>query len=148
MRERTLVLLKPDAINRRLCGEIISRFERKGLKIVAMKMLWMSREMAEKHYEVHKGKDFYESLLDYITSSPIIAMAIEGDNAISVVRKMMGKTNGMEAEPGTIRGDYSLSIQNNLVHGSDSEESAKREISLFFRDEEIMEYRLIDEVWI
>ncbi len=148
MKQRTLVLLKPDAINRRLSGEIISRFEKKGLKIVAMRMLWMSREMAEKHYEVHKGKPFYESLLDYITSSPIIAMVIEGDNAISVVRKMMGKTNGMEAEPGTIRGDYSLSIQNNLVHGSDSEESAKREISLFFKDEEIMEYRLIDEIWI
>ena len=148
MNQRTLVLLKPDAINRRLSGEIISRFEKKGLKIVAMRMLWMSREMAEKHYEVHKGKPFYESLLDYITSSPIIAMVIEGDNAISVVRKMMGKTNGMEAEPGTIRGDYSLSVQNNLVHGSDSEESAKREISLFFKDEEIMEYRLIDEIWI
>ncbi len=148
MRERTLVLLKPDAVNRRLIGEIIARFEKKGLKIVAMKMLWVTRELAEKHYEMHRGKPFYESLLDYITSSPIVAIVLEGEQAIEVVRKMMGKTNGVEAEPGTIRGDYSLSIQNNLVHGSDSEESAKREISLFFTDGEIYDYRLVDEVWV
>ncbi len=148
MKQRTLVLLKPDAVNRRLIGEIIARFERKGLKIVAMKMLWMDRKMAERHYEVHRGKPFYESLLDYITSGPIVAMVLEGDNAIAVVRRMMGKTNGQEAEPGTIRGDYSMSIQNNLVHGSDSEESAEREIGIFFSDEEILEYRLVDEIWI
>ncbi len=148
MKQRTLVLLKPDALNRRLAGEIIARFERKGLKIVAMKMLWISKELAEKHYEMHRGKPFYDSLIDYITSSPVIAMVIEGEQAIEVVRKMMGKTNGVEAMPGTIRGDYSLSVQNNLVHGSDSEESAKREISLFFRDEEIYDYRLVDEIWI
>ncbi|OYT59169.1 nucleoside-diphosphate kinase [Euryarchaeota archaeon ex4484_178] len=148
MKQRTLVLLKPDAINRRLVGEIISRFEKKGLKIVAMKMLWMSRKMAERHYEVHRGKSFYESLLDYITSGPIVAMVLEGEEAIAVVRRMMGKTNGVEAEPGTIRGDYALSVQNNLVHGSDSPESAEREIKLFFTEQEIMEYRLIDEIWI
>lgn len=148
MKERTLVLLKPDALNRRLVGEIISRFEKKGLKIVAMKMLWMSREMAEKHYEMHKGKNFYESLLDYITSAPIIAMILEGDGAIEVVRRMIGETNGVKAEPGTIRGDYSISVQNNLVHASDSPESAEREIKLFFTPEEIMEYRLVDEIWI
>ncbi len=148
MKQRTLVLLKPDALNRRLVGEIIARFERKGLKIVAMKMLWISKELAEKHYEMHRGKPFYDSLIDYITSSPVIAMVIEGEQAIEVVRKMMGRTNGVEAEPGTIRGDYSLSIKNNLVHGSDSEESARREISLFFKDEEIYEYRLVDEIWI
>jgi nucleoside-diphosphate kinase len=148
MRQRTLVLLKPDAVNRRLIGEIIQRFEKKGLKIVAMKMLWLSKEMAEKHYEVHKGKPFYESLIDYITAAPIVAMVLEGDNAIEVVRKMMGKTNGQEAEPGTIRGDYAMSVQNNLVHGSDSPESAQREISLFFKDDEILEYRLVDEIWI
>ncbi len=148
MRERTLVLLKPDALHRRLAGEIISRFEKKGLKIVAMKMLWVSRELAEKHYEVHKGKPFYESLLDYITSGPIIAMVLEGESAIKVVRNLMGKTNGVEATSGTIRGDYSLSIQNNLIHGSDSPESAEREISLFFKPQEILEYRLVDEVWI
>ncbi len=148
MKQRTLVLLKPDAVNRRLMGEIISRFEKKGLKIVAMKMLWMSRERAEKHYEVHKDKPFYESLIDYITSGPIVAMVLEGDRAIEVVRKMMGKTNGIEAEPGTIRGDFAMSIQNNLVHGSDSEESAKREIPIFFDDSEILDYRLVDEVWI
>lgn len=148
MKQKTLVLLKPDAVNRRLVGEIISRFEKKGLKIVAMKMLWLSREKAEKHYEVHKGKPFYESLIDYITSAPIVAMVLEGERAIEVVRKMMGKTNGMEAEPGTIRGDYAMSIQNNLVHGSDSEESAAREIPIFFSEEEILEYRLVDEIWI
>ena len=148
MRQRTLVLLKPDAINRRLAGEIISRFEKKGLKIVAMKMLWLSREMAEKHYEVHRGKPFYDSLIDYITAAPIVAMVLEGDNAIEVVRRMMGKTNGQEADPGTIRGDYAMSVQNNLVHGSDSPESAEREISLFFKPEEILEYRLVDEIWI
>jgi len=148
MRQRTLVLLKPDAVNRRLIGEIIQRFERKGLKIVAMKMLWLSKEMAERHYEVHRGKPFYDSLIDYITAAPIVAMVLEGDNAIEVVRKMMGKTNGQEAEPGTIRGDYAMSVQNNLVHGSDSPESAEREISLFFKEEEILEYRLIDEIWI
>ncbi len=148
MRERTLVLLKPDALHRRLVGEIILRFEKKGLKIVAMKMLWVSRELAEKHYKVHKGKPFYESLLDYITSGPIIAMVLEGESAIKVVRNLMGKTNGVEAAPGTIRGDYSVSIQNNLVHGSDSPESAEREISLFFKPQEILEYRLVDEVWI
>ena len=148
MKQRTLVLLKPDAVNRRLIGDIISRFEKKGLKIVAMKMLWLSREKAEKHYEVHKDKPFYESLIDYITSGPIVAMVLEGDRAIEVVRKMMGKTNGIEAEPGTIRGDFAMSIQNNLVHGSDSEESAKREIPIFFDDSELLEYRLVDEVWI
>jgi len=148
MKQKTLVLLKPDAVNRRLMGEIISRFEKKGLKIVAMKMLWLSRERAEKHYEVHKDKPFYESLIDYITSGPIVAMVLEGDRAIEVVRKMMGKTNGIEAEPGTIRGDFAMSIQNNLVHGSDSEESAKREIPIFFDDAEILDYRLVDEVWI
>jgi len=148
MRQRTLVLLKPDAVNRRLIGEIIQRFEKKGLKIVAMKMLWLSKEMAERHYEVHRGKPFYDSLIDYITAAPIVAMVLEGDNAIEIVRKMMGKTNGQEAEPGTIRGDYAMSVQNNLVHGSDSPESAEREISLFFKEEEILEYRLVDEIWI
>ncbi|NPA75666.1 MAG: nucleoside-diphosphate kinase [Euryarchaeota archaeon] len=148
MKQRTLVLLKPDAVNRRLMGELIARFEKKGLKIVAMKMLKVPREMAERHYEVHRGKPFYESLIEYITSGPVVAMAIEGDNAIAVVRKMMGKTNGQEAEPGTIRGDYSMSIQNNLVHGSDSEESAHRELSIFFRPEEIVEYEMADERWI
>ncbi len=148
MKERTLVLLKPDAVNRRLAGEIISRFERKGLKIVAMKMLQVSREMAEKHYAVHKGKPFYDSLIEYITSAPVIAMVLEGENAISVVRKMMGKTSGQEAEPGTIRGDYSMDVKKNLVHGSDSKESAQREIKIFFNADEIMEYALADEVWI
>ncbi len=148
MREKTLVLLKPDAVNRRLIGEIISRFERKGLKIVAMKMLQVSMEMAERHYAVHKGKPFYDALIEYITSAPVIAMILEGENAIAVVRKMMGKTNGQEAEPGTIRGDYSMNVQKNLVHGSDSKESAQREINIFFNANEILKYDLADEVWI
>ncbi len=148
MKQRTLVLLKPDAVNRRLMGEIISRFEKKGLKIVAMKILAVPKEMAERHYEVHRDKPFYNSLIEYITSGPVVAMVLEGDNAIAVVRKMMGKTNGQEAEPGTIRGDYSMSIQNNLVHGSDSEDSAKREINIFFSASEIVEYTMVDERWI
>ncbi len=148
MKERTLVLLKPDAVNRRLVGEILTRFERKGLKIVAMKMLWLTKEKAEEHYSVHKGKPFYDSLIEYITSSPIIAMVLEGESAIKVVRKIMGVTDGVEAAPGTIRGDFALSIQNNLVHGSDSVESAKREISIFFDDSEIYDYQLSDEKWI
>ena len=148
MKERTLVLLKPDTINRRLSGEIIARFEKKGLRIIGLKMLWVSREIAEKHYEVHRGKPFYESLINYITSAPLIAMVLEGSNVISVVRKMMGSTNGQEAEQGTIRGDYSMSVQNNLVHGSDSKESADREIKIFFRDEELIDYHLVDENWI
>ncbi len=148
MKERTLVLLKPDAVNRRLVGEILTRFERKGLKIVAMKMLWLTKEKAEEHYAVHKGKPFYDSLIEYITSSPIIAMVLEGESAIKVVRKIMGVTDGVEAAPGTIRGDFALSIQNNLVHGSDSAESAEREIPIFFDDSEIYEYQLPDEKWI
>ncbi len=148
MKERTLVLLKPDAVNRRLVGEILTRFERKGLKIVAMKMLWLTKEKAEEHYAVHKGKPFYDSLIKYITSSPIIAMVLEGESAIKVVRKIMGVTDGVEAAPGTIRGDFALSIQNNLVHGSDSVESAKREIPIFFDDSEIYDYQLSDEKWI
>ncbi len=148
MKERTLVLLKPDTINRRLSGEIIARFEKKGLRIIGLKMLWVSREIAEKHYEVHRGKPFYESLINYITSAPLIAMVLEGSNVIFVVRKMMGSTNGQEAEQGTIRGDYSMSVQNNLVHGSDSKESADREIKIFFRDEELIDYHLVDENWI
>ncbi len=148
MKERTLVLLKPDAVNRRLVGEILTRFEKKGLKIVAMKMLWLTKEKAEEHYAVHKGKSFYDSLIKYITSSPIIAMVLEGESAIKVVRKIMGVTDAVEAAPGTIRGDFALSIQNNLVHGSDSAESAEREIPIFFDNSEIYEYQLPDEKWI
>ena len=138
MIERTLILIKPDAVRRKLIGEIITRFERKQLKIVAMKMMKITRELAEKHYEEHKGKDFFESLVEFITSGPLVAMIIEGKNAISVCRKIIGKTNPQEAEPGTIRGDFGIITQENLVHGSDSPESARREISIFFNESEIV----------
>ncbi|RKY19528.1 MAG: nucleoside-diphosphate kinase [Planctomycetota bacterium] len=143
--ERTLVLVKPDGVARRLVGEVISRIERKGLRIVALKMLKVSRQQAERHYAVHKGKPFYESLLAFITSGPVVAMVVEGESAIGVVRKLMGPTSGLKAPAGTIRGDFSLSIQFNIVHGSDSPESSEYEIPIFFDDTEILEHRLPDE---
>ncbi|MGC9166090.1 MAG: nucleoside-diphosphate kinase [Thermoplasmata archaeon] len=148
MINRTLIILKPDAIQRNLVGEIISRIEKKGLKITAMKMVLLSRERAEKLYEIHRDKKFFNDLVNYITSGPVIAMIVEGNDVINVVRKLMGKTNGAEAEPGTIRGDYSTSIEKNLIHGSDSEESFKREMPVFFTEEEIIKYTKIDENWI
>ncbi len=146
--ERTLVLLKPETLQRGIVGEVISRFERRGLKIVALKMLWMDRDLAERHYAAHKGKDFYEPLIEYITSSPLIAMVLEGDEAIEVVRNMAGSTDCREAEPGTIRGDFGLSTQKNIVHASDSSESAEREIALFFSPEEIHDYDLSVSRWL
>jgi len=136
--QRTLVLVKPDGVQRGLVGEIISRLERKGLKIVALKMLQMDRAMAERHYDVHRDKPFFSSLVDFITSGPVIAAVIEGQNAVDVVRQMMGETDPLKAAPGTIRGDFGLEVQENLVHGSDSEENAQEEISLFFSDKEIL----------
>jgi len=143
--ERTLVLVKPDGVARRLIGEVIGRIERKGLKIVALKMMVLERERAERHYAVHKGKPFYEPLLRFITSGPVVAMVVEGESAIEVVRNLMGPTSGLKAPPGSIRGDFSLSIQYNIVHGSDSPESARYEIPIFFEDNEILSYRLPDE---
>ncbi|MCG1667065.1 MAG: nucleoside-diphosphate kinase [Thermoplasmata archaeon] len=145
---RTLVILKPDAIQRGLAGKIITKIEEKGLKIVAMKMVFLDKKTAERLYEVHKGKPFYNSLIEYITSGPIVVMLVDGNDAINVVRKLMGKTNGAEAEPGTIRGDFSTGVEKNLVHGSDSEESFKREYPIFFKDSEIISYRRIDEEWL
>lgn len=145
---RTLVILKPDSIQRNLAGKIISRIEEKGLKITAMKMIFLDKNTAEKLYEVHKGKPFYQSLVDYITSGPIIAMVVEGRDVINVVRKLMGKTNGAEAEPGTIRGDFSTSIEKNLIHASDSDESLKRELPIFFSEEDIIKYSKFDELWL
>lgn len=141
-------MLKPDAVQRGLCGEIIARFERRGLKIVAMKMLWITKELAEKHYEEHRGKKFFEGLISYITSGPVIAMVIEGKNAVKLVREMMGKTNPQESMPGTIRGDYGIEVGRNIIHGSDSLASAEREIALFFTKEEIFDYKLATESWI
>ncbi|MGC8564929.1 MAG: nucleoside-diphosphate kinase [Thermoplasmata archaeon] len=145
---RTLVILKPDSIQRNLAGKIISRIEEKGLKITAMKMIFLDKNTAEKLYEVHKGKPFYQSLVDYITSGPIIAMVVEGRDVINVVRKLMGKTNGTEAEPGTIRGDFSTGIEKNLIHASDSDESLKRELPIFFSEEDIIKYSKVDELWL
>ncbi len=146
--ERTFVMIKPDAVQRGLIGEIISRLERKGLKIVAMKMLSVSRELAERHYAEHREKPFFGSLVDYITSAPVVAMVVEGKNAVKVVRTLVGATNPQEAQPGTIRGDFGMDIGRNVIHASDSLESAEREISLFFKPEEIVEYKRIDEDWL
>jgi nucleoside-diphosphate kinase len=148
MAERTFVLLKPDAVQRALVGEIIARFERRGLRLVAMKMLRVTRSLAETYYAEHKGKPFFEPLMAYITAGPVVAMVLEGDGAVAAVRKMMGKTNSAEAEPGTIRGDFALTIGRNIIHGSDSTESAKREIPLFFKGDEIHAYTRIDEAWL
>ncbi len=141
--QRTLVLLKPDCIQRRLIGELISRFETKGLNIVAMKLLQVTPELSKKHYAEHVSKPFYPSLESFITSSPVVAMALEGLEAINVVREMLGATNGLKAAAGTIRGDYSSSRQMNLVHASDSEESAKRELELYFDKSEFCEVSLL-----
>jgi nucleoside-diphosphate kinase len=146
--ERTFVLLKPDAVQRALVGEIVGRFEGRGLKVVAMKMVRVPRSLGETYYAEHKGKSFFEPLMSYITAGPVVAIVLEGDGAVAAVRRMMGKTNSAEAEPGTIRGDLALTIGRNLIHGSDSLESAKREIPLFFKADEIQSYARVDEAWL
>jgi len=135
--ERSLVLIKPDAMQRRLAGAIISRLEQRGLKLVAIKMLHLDKALARRHYAVHAGKPFFDGLVDYISSAPIIAIIFEGESAVEVVRKTMGATDPARAEPGTIRGDFGLDIERNAVHGSDSVETAEEEIKLFFSEEEI-----------
>lgn len=147
-KERTFVMVKPDGVQRSLVGEIIGRFEKKGLKIVAMKLVSVSKEFAEKHYGVHKGKPFFKSTVKFITSSPVVAMILEGNNAIDLVRTMMGKTNPQDAAMGTIRGDYGQFIGRNIVHGSDSPDTAEFEINLWFKPEEIANYTRIDEKWL
>jgi nucleoside diphosphate kinase (EC 2.7.4.6) len=136
--ERTLIVIKPDGVRRGLVGEVISRFERKGFKLRALKMTWMTREQAEQFYEVHRGKPFYEELVKFITSGPVVAIIVEGESAISVARIMIGATDSRKAQPGTIRGDYSLSILENVVHASDSEESFYKEHKVLFSDLEIV----------
>ncbi|HOL69746.1 MAG TPA: nucleoside-diphosphate kinase [Methanothermobacter sp.] len=143
--EKTFIMLKPDAIKRRQIGKIITRFEEKGLKIVAAKMLHITRELATKHYQEHKNKPFFNNLIDYITSSPVLALVIEGENSIKITRKMVGATNPQEADPGTIRGDLALHTGRNIIHASDSPKSAEREIKLFFTKDEIHEYTMPDE---
>ncbi len=138
-------MIKPDGVARGLVGEIISRIERKGLKITALKMLHINREKAESHYAEHKNKEFYNMLVDYITSGPCVAMVVEGEDAINVVRAMVGATDPKKALPGTIRGDLAMFISRNIVHASDSKESAKREISLFFTEDEIFRYERSDD---
>jgi len=137
--ERSLVLIKPDAIQRGLAGEIISRLENKGLKIVAVKMLCMDKALAQRHYAVHKDKPFFNELVDFITSGPVIAMVLQDDDAVKVIRQTMGETDPAKAMPGTIRGDFGGDISHNLIHGSDSVENARSEIALFFSAEEIVD---------
>lgn len=144
--ERTLVILKPDALARRLAGRIIARFEEKGLVIAAMRQIRISKETATKHYDEHKAKPFFPQLLDFITSGPVVIMAIEGVEVVSVVRKMVGATSGRAAEPGSIRGDFGMSKSFNLIHASDSPESAKRELALFFSQDDFMPAATKDEL--
>ena len=146
--ETTLIILKPDAVDRRLVGEIISRFEQKGLRIAGLKLATISRETAEKHYEAHRGKPFYEGLLRFVTGGPVVLMAVAGTRAIEVARKLMGKTFAHQAEAGTIRGDLGVSSQFNLIHGSDSPEAAERELKLFFAPHEIIDYPTSDARWL
>jgi nucleoside-diphosphate kinase len=146
--EKTFVMVKPDGVQRGLVGRIVQRFEDRGVKLVAMKMMRVPRELAERHYEEHKGKGFYEPLLSYMTSGPVVCMVLEGENCVAAVRAMMGKTNPQDAAPGTIRGDFSQVTGRNIVHGSDSPESAKREIKLFFNDYEIQKFDQADEAWV
>jgi len=147
MIERTFVMLKPDAVQRGSVGEIISRIERKGLKIIALKMIRIDRRLAERQYEVHRGKHFFEELVEFVASSPVIVMVVEGEETIKVIRGMMGATNPFEAAPGTIRGDFGCDLTKNLIHGSDSPETAQREIALFFKEEELLEYDLTFSRW-
>ena len=147
-RERTFVLLKPDAVQRGLVGAVLRRFERRGLKLVGLKLTRVTKELAETYYAEHKGKPFLEGLVKYVTSAPVVAMVLDGEGAVAAVRGMMGKTNSAEAEPGTLRGDYALTIGRNVIHGSDGLASAKREIELFFKPAELHEYARIDEAWL
>ncbi|ANZ33337.1 MULTISPECIES: nucleoside-diphosphate kinase [Staphylococcus] len=146
--ERTFLMIKPDGVQRKLVGEIITRLEKKGLKLVGGKFMTVSKEKAETHYGEHADKPFYEGLVSFITSAPVFAMVVEGENVVEVTRNMIGKTNPTEAAPGTIRGDLGLTVGRNVIHGSDSVESAKREISLWFEPNELSVYTANDEEWL
>lgn len=146
--ERTFVMVKPDGVQRGLVGEIIRRFERRGLKIVALKMLRISPELAARHYAEHQGKTFFAGLVEYITSAPVVAMVLEGKDCVSLVREMMGATDPGKAAPGTIRGTYGMDIGRNVIHGSDSRASAAREIALFFTEPELCDYSQSLASWI
>lgn len=146
--EKTFAMLKPSTVARALIGKVVGRIEDKGLKITAMKLTLVTPEKAAKLYEVHKGKPFYEELVQFITSGPIVAMVIEGDESVKIMRKLIGATNAKEAELGTIRGDFAMSNQKNAVHASDSAENAKKEMAIFFTPEEILNYKRADENWV
>lgn len=146
--EKTFIMLKPDAVQRGLVGQIINRFESKGCKLVGMKLMKVNRELAEKHYEEHKGKGFFEPTVNYIMSSPVVAMVWEGKNVVAIARELMGSTNPAAANPGTIRGAYGMDISRNIIHGSDSVASAEREIALYFQPEEILEYHKAGAEWL
>ncbi|QTM99656.1 nucleoside-diphosphate kinase [Sediminibacillus dalangtanensis] len=146
--EKTFVMVKPDGVQRNLIGTIVERFEKKGYQLKAAKLMQISDELAGEHYGEHKGKPFYDELVSFITSSPVFAMVWEGDNVIAAARQMMGKTNPQEASPGTIRGDYGISVGKNVIHGSDSSESAEREINLFFEEQELLQYEKMNKNWL
>ena len=146
--ERTLIILKPDAVQRRLVGRIIQRFEEKGLGIAAMKLVHIARDLAERHYAPHKGKPFYPGLIDYITRAPVAVMVLQGPRCIEIARTLMGKTFGYEAAPGTIRGDFGASRSFNLIHGSDSPESARSEIGLYFSEKELLDFAPVGSEWV
>ena len=146
--ERTLIIVKPEGVQRGLIGNVITRFEQRGLKLVGLKLIQITPELAEQHYGVHKGKPFYAGLVKHITSGPVVVGVVEGPKAISVVRTTMGATNAAEALPGTIRGDYGLEIGFNIVHGSDGPETAVQEINLFFKPEELVEYTQATQQWV
>jgi nucleoside-diphosphate kinase len=146
--ERTLIIFKPDAVQRGLCGQILSRFENKGLQVAGMKFMKIPRQTAETHYAPHKGKPFYDGLVKFMTSSPVVVLALQGKNAIAICRKMMGATFGSNAEPGTIRGDFGVSNSFNLIHGSDSPESAQRELGLFFGQGELVDWTPTVQSWV
>jgi nucleoside-diphosphate kinase len=146
--QSTLIIFKPDCVQRRLVGPILARFEAKGLRIAALKLIQVDRGLAERHYAEHQGKPFFGGLIEFITGGPVVVGVLVGNEAVSVVRAMLGATNGVAAAPGTVRGDFSSSKQNNLVHGSDSSESAAREIALWFRPEELVDYAIDGSRWV
>ena len=146
--EQTLIIVKPEGVQRGIIGNVLARFEQRGLKFAALKLMHITPELAEEHYGVHKGKGFYPGLVKHITSGPVVVGVVEGPKAISVVRTTMGATNAAEAIPGTIRGDYAIEIGFNIIHGSDSAENAAKEISLFFKPEELVNYSVVTEPWV
>lgn len=146
--ERTFIMIKPDGVQRGLIGEIIKRFEQKGFNVIAMKTMNVSRELAEKHYDVHRDKPFFSNLVEFITSAPVVAMVWQGEGIVAATRKIVGETNPLSAEPGTIRGDYGISIGRNLIHASDAVETAQREIALWFEEEELISWQGALQNWI